>query len=406
MPQNVRFELELEGCSIDLVPESEDRRRDLAVLHVKDTDRPKVRPGMVLPLTDRQVESGLAFHATGFPDRTEGADRTWSGEITNPSTGNERVELYVKQGTRDTWEGMSGAAVIIDDAVAGVVIDQSGYPDSTGFAAPSAALKNIVPELRGIAHRREYCRWFRNEFQSPGWCGAYEPRMTVDALVIETADSLSERILADRNDSRVWLIVGDDAEGRDSLIRKVADAFVQHASTDIEGCFDLAVWYSQPDYRANPLDPLRFSREKLEHGNAIRPEDAEPILADLTDAIQTGRALLVADVVDADEIARLRQAAGKCRLLAGVSPSVADKIPDARNCRIMVLSEKDRRQLASYWISDSRKSADGSMPCPSFFPSHRDRSTSPSGAGPSRSSKNSWKASRSKKAGHQDGPTV
>jgi hypothetical protein len=259
MLPGVSLELELEGepLKLEYVPGSGDGDTDVAVLHVKQSDRQRIQGAMILPLTDRNPRFADRWHATGFPERVQGTDRTMSRTVTNPCTGKKRLQLYIEQGTRATWKGMSGAPLIVASNVAGIVTGESGDAESTVFAVPSSALEKIVPELKGRAHRRKYCGWFRAVFSPPDWCRAYVPKVAVKDSTPNSVDNFVELMVAERSESRVWLVVGDEAEGRDALLRTIAETFVRRVSLETEDCSDLPVWCAPPpctaDYSPDPL---------------------------------------------------------------------------------------------------------------------------------------------------------
>lgn len=357
VPPGATFELEIGGKPIYLeyVPGSEDKKTDVAVLHVRKEDRPRIKDTMVLTLAHREPEINDAWYARGFPSRAEGMDRTVCGKVTNPSTGNQRLELLLEQGTFATWKGISGAALMIQNGVAGIVTGES-QNDNTAFASPCSAVEKILPELRGSAHRLRYGDWFRNEFRPPEWCGVYTPKVTVNGPPLDSVDQLADQMIARRDDGRVWLIVGEEAEGREALLRRVADAFVRNGSIENEDCCDLPVWCTSPPYPNESADPLHLTQEKLkEDDRGISASDMKPMIAELRNVIKSGRALFLVDGADASGIRSLqRNIIGKCLLLAGVSEGVAKKVPDAQSCRIVALSDADRRSLAAHWLTDGQ----------------------------------------------------
>jgi formylglycine-generating enzyme required for sulfatase activity len=350
---DVSFQLEIGGEPIVLKykPESEDREADVAVLHVGESDRPRIQASMVLSLADRKPEQDAEWRARGFPKEAKGEEQTADGHVTNPSTNKGRLELFVNQGTLQTWAGISGAALIIENRVAGIVTAERGH--STALAVPYTAVEKIVPELKGRAHRHKYREWFRDEYQPPDWCRAYTPQVAVNGSTPDSVDKLGDLMIAKPCAGQVWLIVGDEADGREGILRRVVDAFVQNDSIENEDYFDLPVWCTPPSSPKDSVDPLHTTEENLKkNAKGISPSDIEQIIADLNVAINRGRALFIMDGADVEGIEYLRQNIIKnCVLLAGVSESVAAEVHDAQPCRIAALSDTDRRNLATYWVT-------------------------------------------------------
>jgi formylglycine-generating enzyme required for sulfatase activity len=351
------FELEVNGRSIclDYVCGSENRNSDVAVLNVRETDRQYIPDSIVLSLADAKPKQNDEWYARGFPHLIGGKEQTASGNVDNPSTGEGLLQLYVKQNTKDTWEGISGAPVIIENRVAGIFTAERNFYASA-LAVPCSALEGIVPELRDRPHRLKYADWFRDAYRPPEWCRVYPQKVMINERTAHSIEQLSN-LISERNDCHGWLIAGYESEGREALIRRVAESYIQNSSAVNDDCFNLPIWCITPAELDNFEALLGLTQVKLkEDAGGLSSSDIDRILNQLRVARERGRALFIMDDAGIDDIERFRKGIiGNCLFLAGVSESVAAKIPDAQICRIVPLSPEDRRSLAGHWLNDEQR---------------------------------------------------
>lgn len=360
MPPETSYRLEIGGEPIRLayVPGTESRTADLAVLHVRDEDRARITPSMVLPLAERRPGLDEPWSAKGFPERREGDKQSVTGDVTDPGDGHQRIQLFLKQGTEEAWDGMSGSAVIVDHRVAGILTSQSGYRDKTAYAAFAGEVESVVPELHGRVHRLAYRAWLQSEFRTPGWCRSYAVKLTMNGRELDV-DQLAQMI-ARGGPPRVWLVIGDDAEGREAVLRSVADRFADNDAAQNEDSFDLPIWCAPSAHGDGAVAALDLARmkqrlsERDPSGNARQPDTSSPadlIVENVAAAVERGRALFVIDGAEPADIERLRTTgAGHCSILAGVHAGAATGVGDAQRCRIVALSGSDRTSLAHHWL--------------------------------------------------------
>jgi hypothetical protein len=99
---------------------AEDADADIAILRLAS---PTAVDSMVFATSIRRR---AAWHADGFPNELEGERFTMSGSVTSldgDRAACSTLQRHLEQGAAAAWEGVSGAAVVVDGAVIGVVTE-------------------------------------------------------------------------------------------------------------------------------------------------------------------------------------------------------------------------------------------------------------------------------------------
>lgn len=126
----------------------EDGLADVAILRLSTA------AAIAPPTLSIYVTRRAHWHADGFPDEVGGHQFTMSGHVTNvhrDQRSSSSLQLHLEQGALGAWEGASGAAVVVDGGVIGVVTEVVTQM-STASGATIATVRRLLAKLDGESY--------------------------------------------------------------------------------------------------------------------------------------------------------------------------------------------------------------------------------------------------------------